>query len=336
VQTRNIGILANMKWSRELRIARRSLSTAIKAASSMAGATARLPAPMTGMPWPPPAPQRSSNDLVEVAGFGSNPGRLAMFLHVPPVAPKAGKPLIVLLHGCGQTAARFAADTGWIVLADQLGIPLVLPEQSGDNNQGRCFNWFRPRHVRRGFGEALSIRQMVDTALARFDCDPRRVFVAGLSAGGAMAAALLAAYPDVFAGGAIVAGLPVGAASSATEALARMADAEHRRTGDALAQRVREAAPDGFAGPWPRVSIWHGLADDVVDPTNARLLAEQWTAVHGITNTMNTTEEDSARRTIWTSSERPAVELWMLSDLPHAWPAVAVDRAARFWGLLPG
>lgn len=325
-----------MKWSRELRIARRSLKTAIKAASSMASAKARLPGPMRAVPWPPPAPQHSSRDLIEVAGFGSNPGRLAMFLHEPPVAPKAGAPLIVLLHGCGQTAARFAADTGWIALADRLGIPLMLPEQSGENNQGRCFNWFRPLDVRRGFGEALSIRQMVDTALARFDCDPRRVFVAGLSAGGAMAAALLAAYPDVFAGGAIVAGLPVGAASSATEALSRMADADHGCTGDALAQRVRDAAPEGFVGPWPRVSIWHGLADDVVDPANARLLAEQWSAVHGITNAMNTTEQDSARRTIWTSSDRPAVELWMLSDLPHAWPTGAVDRAARFWGLLPG
>ena len=325
-----------MKWSRELRIARRSLRTAIKAASSMASATARLPAPMRAVQWPPPAPQRSSSELSEVTGFGSNPGSLAMFLHVPPVAPKTGAPLIVLLHGCGQSARRFAADTGWIALADRLGIPLVLPEQSGGNNQGRCFNWFRPLHVRRGFGEALSIRQMVDTAATRFDSDPRRVFVAGLSAGGAMAAALLAAYPDVFAGGAIVAGLPVGAASSATEALARMADAEHGRTGDALAQRVRDAAPEQFTGPWPLVSIWHGLADDVVDPANARLLAEQWSAVHGITNTMNTTEEDGARRSTWTGSDRPAVELWMLSDLPHAWPAGAVDRVARFWGLRPG
>ena len=325
-----------MKWSRELRIARRSLRTAIKAASSMASATARLPAPLTAVPWPPTAPQRSSSDLVEVAGFGSNPGRLAMFLHVPPIAPKAGAPLIVVLHGCGQTAPRFAADTGWSALADRLGIPLVLPEQSGGNNQGRCFNWFRPLHVRRGFGEALSIRQMVDTAAARFDSDPRRVFVAGLSAGGAMAAALLAAYPDLFAGGAVVAGLPVGAASSATEALARMADAERGSTGQQLAQRVCDAAPAGFVGPWPRVSIWHGLADDVVDPANARLLAEQWSAVHGITSATNTTEDDSARRSTWTSSDRPAVELWMLSDLPHAWPVGAVDRVARFWGLLPG
>jgi poly(hydroxyalkanoate) depolymerase family esterase len=323
-----------MKWSRELRMARRSLRTAIKAASSMASATARLPGPMRSVPWPP-SPQLSASDLAEVAGFGSNPGRLAMFLHVPPVAPKPGAPLIVLLHGCGQTAARFAAETGWIALADRLGIPLMLPEQSGENNQGRCFNWFRPLHVRRGFGEVLSIRQMVDTAVERFGSNPRRVFVAGLSAGGAMAAALLAAYPDVFAGGAIVAGLPVGAASSATEALARMANAEHGRTGEALAQRVREAASEGFAGPWPRVSIWHGLADDVVDPANARLLAEQWAAVHGITNTMNTTEDDGARRSTWTASDDPAVELWMLSDLPHAWPAGAVDRAARFWGLLP-
>jgi feruloyl esterase len=300
----------------------------------MASATIHLPETIT--PWPPPAPPRSASSLVEVADFGSNPGRLAMFLYVPPVAPKADASLIVLLHGCGQTAARFAADTGWIALADRLGIPLLLPEQSGENNQGRCFNWFRPLHVRRGSGEAQSIRQMVDTTVARFASNPRRVFVAGLSAGGAMAAALLAAYPDVFSGGAIVAGLPVGAARSTAEALARMADAEHGRTGDALAQRVREASPEGFAAPWPRVSIWHGLSDDVVDPANARLLAEQWSAVHGLTSRAHTSEEDGARRTTWAASDRPAVELWMLSDLPHAWPAATVERAARFWGLLPG
>ena len=211
----------------------------------------------------------------------------------------------MLLHGCGQTAAAFARDTGWGELADRLGVPLVLPEQSGDNNRGRCFNWFRSAHVSRDLGEALSIRQMVAAAIDRFGSDPARVFVAGLSAGGAMAAALMAAYPDVFAAGAIIAGLPVGAATNVSEALVRMAEAGPARSREDWAQQVRLAAPTDYAGEWPRVSIWHGLADDVVDPANSRLLAEQWSAVHKLDSSTVRSEPDGSRRTIWGPPRAP-------------------------------
>jgi poly(hydroxyalkanoate) depolymerase family esterase len=324
-----------MKWSRELRIARRSVRTAFKAASSVAKARAKLPATLQMPSWSLPTPLVANEPPGEVAEFGSNPGKLSMFVHHPPRAPDLGAPLIVLLHGCGQTAAAFARDTGWGKLADQLGIPLVLPEQSGENNRGRCFNWFRSAHVNRDLGEALSIRHMVAAAIDRFGSDPARVFVAGLSAGGAMTAALMAAYPDVFAAGAIIAGLPVGAASTVSEALVRMAEAGPVRSRDDWARQVHLAAPTCYAGHWPRVSIWHGLADDVVDPTNARLLAEQWSAVHEFDSGTVRIEPDGSRCTTWGPPERPAVELWTLPDLPHAWPPGAVDRVARFWGLHP-
>jgi poly(hydroxyalkanoate) depolymerase family esterase len=179
----------------------------------------------------------------------------------------------------------------------------------------------------------MSIHQMVETAVEHLGADPKRVFVAGLSAGGAMTAALLAAYPDVFAAGAVVAGLPVGAAKSTTEALARMAEAGPARSREAWALEARGAAPAGYGGPWPRVSIWHGAADDVVDPGNARLLADQWSALHDLDSGTAATMASGKRRTIWGPVDRPAVELWMLPDLPHTWPAGAVDRVARFWGV---
>jgi poly(3-hydroxybutyrate) depolymerase len=96
---------------------------------------------------------------------------------------------------------------------------------------------------------------------------------------------------------------------------------------------VRAVAPVGYTGPWPRVSIWHGSADDVVDPANARLLAEQWSVLQGFDSGATSTEVTGKRRTTWGSPERPAVELWMLPDMPHAWPAKAVERVAQFWGI---
>ena len=301
----------------------------MRAASAIAKANARLPE--IGRTLPP----AFMPGIHRVSDFGSNPGRLAMFVHTPPTL-RPDAPLVVLLHGCGQSAARFAVDAGWLGWADHCGVPLVLPEQADENNRGRCFNWFRPGHAARGSGEAQSIRQMVETAISQFGSDPERVFIAGLSAGGAMAAALLAAYPDVFAAGAVVAGLPVGAASSVTEALSRMAEAGPTRSREEWARLARKAGPQGYAEKWPRISIWHGSADDVVDPANAGLLAGQWSALHGLATGTVTAEPTGERRTTWGSSEHPAVELWMLPDLPHAWPPEAINRVAAFWEVRSG
>ena len=323
-----------MKWSRELRIARRSARTAVRAASAMATARARLPASLRLAPEPTFAAPRPSSIPVEMAGFGSNPGRLTMLVHLPARSPMPGAPLIVLLHGCGQGAGGFARDTDWVALADRLGIPLLLPEQSDANNHGRCFNWFRPMHTGRGHGEALSIRQMVAAAVERFASDPGRVFIAGLSAGGAMTAALLAAYPDVFAGGAVVAGLPVGVAGSTSEALRRMAEAGPARSPAEWAEQVRRAAPSGYPGPWPRISIWYGEADGVVDPANSRVLAGQWSALHGLDPAApDTLELLGMRRDRWNVAGQPVVELWSLPGLAHEWPQGAARGIVDFWDI---
>lgn len=311
-----------MKWSRELRIARRSIRTALKAASAMAASN--IVAPL----------DTRHSALFEEEGFGSNPGRLRMLVHLPTDPPRRGAPLIVLLHGCGQSAASFAAEGGWTALANRLAVPLVLPVQSEDNNQGRCFNWFRPMHTSRGQGEALSIRHMISSAIQRFGSDPERVFIAGLSAGGAMAAALLASYPEVFAAGAVCAGLPVGAANGLSEALRHMAEAGPKRSPAGWADEVRRAAPSGYRGPWPRLSIWHGAADRVVDPENARLLATQWATLHGIGLEPTQAEQlGRIRHDQWLMQGRAVVELYSLGALGHAWPPAAVEPIARFWDI---
>jgi feruloyl esterase len=216
--------------------------------------------------------------LQEVTGFGSNPGQLRMLEFVPDALP-AGAPLVVALHGCTQTAGGYDRGCGWSVLAARRGFALLLPEQRTVNNANRCFNWFDPDDIQRDRGEAASIRQMVAHMVSRHRLDPRRVFVTGLSAGGAMTSVLLATYPEVFAAGAILAGLPHGAARSMPEAFEAMATGRPRSAAERAAA-VRAASP--HRGPWPRVAIWQGGSDITVRPANATEILKQWQAVHGL------------------------------------------------------
>ena len=170
------------------------------------------------------APQGGASPLESVPAF-ANPGGLELHSYVPHQLP-AGAPLVVVLHGCGQQAEDFATQSGWRYLAARHHFALLMPGQTEANNAQTCFNWFRPGDIKRGHGEVQSIVEMVAAVLRQTRGDPKRVFVTGLSAGGAMTAALLAAYPDVFAGGAVVAGLPMmicenPAARAATSALVK-------------------------------------------------------------------------------------------------------------------
>lgn len=219
--------------------------------------------------------------LTEVTGFGSNPGNLRMFKYVPAGLP-TDAPLVVALHGCAQSASSYDDETGWQMLADRWQFALLLPQQQSANNSSGCFNWFEAGDIARDQGEALSIRQMVDRMLADHAGDAGRVYVTGLSSGGAMTAVMLATYPEVFAGGAIVAGIPYRCATGMAGAFGCMnpgSDLTPAQWGD----KVRAAS--SHAGPWPVVSIWHGDADYVVRPLNQNEGMEQWTNVHSIDQT---------------------------------------------------
>jgi poly(hydroxyalkanoate) depolymerase family esterase len=221
---------------------------------------------------------KASTRLREIFGFGSNPGNLRMFAYRPPtLADNAA--LVVVLHGCTQTAAGYDLGAGWSTLADRYGFALLLPEQQRSNNPNGCFNWFQPAHSRRNYGEPLSIRQMIERSIVDWGIDRRRVFVTGLSAGGAMTSVMLACYPEVFAGGAIIAGLPYGAATNVQQAFETMFQSPSRSPGE-WGDLVRKAS--SHRGPWPRVSVWHGNADKTVIPSNALEILKQWTEVHGL------------------------------------------------------
>ncbi len=216
--------------------------------------------------------------LTELVDFEANPSRLKAWIYLPQNMAR-GAPLVVVLHGCTQDAAGFDRGTGWSQLAEEYGFAVLLPEQTRANNFNLCFNWYDPSHSRRDAGEPLSIRQMIDTMVKRYGINKSRVFVTGLSAGGAMTSVMLATYPDAFAGGAIIAGLPYGSASTIPEAFDRMRG-HGGPTAAALASSIRAASPAGTTA-WPSISVWHGTQDHVVDVSNSDAIVEQWRLVYG-------------------------------------------------------
>lgn len=274
-------------------------------------------------------PVRAAVPLERVTSFGSNPGNLVMYRYVP-AGLAAGSPVVVLLHGCGQRAQEYADNAGWRKFADADGFALVVAEQQSANNLSRCFNWFEPGDVARGGGEALSIRQMVDHTLGSLAADPDRVYVTGLSAGGAMTASLLAAYPDVFAGGAVIAGVPHGCASGMLGAFSCMypGRAETARTwGD----RVRAAYP-GYTGRRPAVSLWHGGADHTVATANLAESVKQWTNVLGGDQQPDATSQlpaGTTRSVYDTGAGAPPVIGYLTPGNGHGTPVAPGDGAQQ-------
>ena len=299
---------------------------------------------------PDPGPGPELNHLTEVSEFGSNPGALRMFTYVPALAKSA---LVVVLHGSSQTAASYDLGAGWSTLADRYGFALLLPQQQFSNNPNNSFNWFLADDIERGKGEALSICQMIETMLITHRIDRRRVFITGLSAGGAMACVMLATYPELFAAGAIIAGLPFATAANLSEALESMVRVR-ARSSPQWGDLVRAASR--HRGPWPRVSVWHGGADTVVRPDNADQIARQWINVHGLDDEPALEEIiDGYRRRVWRNrTGNDVVESYTIAGMAHGVPLAAgsgekhcgvagpffIDvgisstyHIARFWGL---
>ncbi len=252
--------------------------------------------------------------ITAVSSFGSNPGNLAMYEYVPANMP-ANAPVVVAMHGCTQSAADYV-NAGWNELADIWKFYVVYPEQSSTNNSNKCFNWYVSADLTRGAGEPLSIKQMVDNMESRHSIDPTRVFVTGLSAGAAMTAVMLATYPDVFAAGAIMSGLPYESATSQTAAYSAM-EGNVTKTPAQWGDLVRAAS--SYTGPFPRVSIWQGSSDYIVYPVNETELMKQWTNVNGIGTTAAVTETvDGATHNAYQDSHGDTlVETYLIPNMSH-------------------
>ena len=266
--------------------------------------------------------------LVEVTGFGANPGGLKMFSYLPANLPKQPA-LVVVLHGCGQSAGGYDLGAGWSTLAKRFGFALLMPEQQPSNNANTCFNWFNPEDISRDRGEAASIRQMIEKMVDDHGISRSRIYITGLSAGGAMTSVMLATYPEVFAAGAVIAGLPFGVASNVREALSGMM-ASPPRPARELGDLVRGAS--NHRGPWPKLSVWHGSADRTVNPANAGEIVKQWLDVHGLAETAmaEATVDGHPRRIWWNEDGETVIESYTITDMAHGTPLGFVDDGERY------
>ncbi len=222
------------------------------------------------------------------------------------------------MHGCTQTASDFAAGTRFDSVAERAGAYVVYPEQSVLRNGNRCWNWFLEENQHRDRGEPRAILDLLEGVLERYPIDRTRVYVAGLSAGGAMAAILAEQAPEVFAAVGIMAGVPLHASHDLTTARAAM----HGVAG--LAHPFPLAAPAAaVAGDYARMraTIWTGESDRTVNPANATELAKQFLQLFGMADA-RAVRADAPDMTIerwYDAAGIVRVEAVSIRGMGHAW-----------------
>ncbi len=298
-------------------------------------------------------------DLTAVSNFGSNPGGLQMYEYVPSGLP-SGRPLVVVLHGCTQSASSMVS-AGWNALADQYQFAVLYPQQTSTNNPVECFNWAGEygnlADITRGQGENESIIQMVDYEVAQHGVDTHQVYIMGFSAGAAFAIVMLATWPERFVAGASMEGIAYMCATSVSGAYSCQSPGV-TKTASQWGDLVR-AGDQGFAGPWPRVQLWEGTSDTTVVPANLPELVKQWTDVWGTDQTADVTGNvgSAASYAGYQANGTTVVETYSVSSMTHAvsvgaegsmaCPSTsgayfedhgvcATLRAAKFFGVVPG
>lgn len=261
--------------------------------------------------------------LTNISSFGTNPGALNMYVHIPS-GIVGSAPIVVVLHGCTQTAQQAADQTGWNKLADANKFYVVYPEQSTLNNNNRCFNWFLASDQEKNQGENLSIKQMVDYMKANYSIDNSKIFATGLSAGAAMTEIVCATYPEVYSGGAVMAGGPYKSATTVFEASNAM-NGFVNKTPSEWANLVFSQNPT-YTGSYPKMAFFHGTSDPVVNINNLNESVEQWTAVHQIDQTIDATITNFAGSSIVTMNSyrnnlnQELIASYTISGFGHAIP----------------
>ncbi len=269
-------------------------------------------------PAGPPPPGRGS----WTAGVQPGPGGRAYDVYVPAgLRRRTAVPVVLLLHGCGQTPAEFADATRFTAAADRNGFLLVLPHQQPRHHPRGCWRWYEAAHQHRDAGEPAVLAGIVAQVCAeeaRWRVDERRVYVAGLSAGGTMALTLAATYPDVFAAVGVHSAPAYRSSSGPGQALA------------AMAGRTAVPPPEPGAPAIPPMILVQGTADTVVRAANGDRVADQWLAhragAAGVEPVDRSSSDsghtaDGRRHEVlrWTAGRRTVLEYWLVDGLGHAW-----------------
>jgi poly(hydroxyalkanoate) depolymerase family esterase len=249
--------------------------------------------------------------------FSNAAGTRNYRLYVPARAAEGSRALMVMLHGCKQNPDDFAAGTGMNALAEEHGFLVVYPEQPGSANQMSCWNWFEPKDQRREAGEPSIIAGITKQIAAEFDVDSTKIFVAGLSAGGAMAVIMGATYPDLFSAVGVHSGLPYEAAKDVPGAFMAM-------RGDNGMGMLRSTARAPATAENPvRTIIFHGDADQTVHPSNADRIVAALNpgAQDAAEHTRPGTAEGRAytQRVILDGAGNQVGEHWVIKGAGHAW-----------------
>jgi poly(hydroxyalkanoate) depolymerase family esterase len=248
--------------------------------------------------------------------FACAAGRRNYKLYIPRDRQTGRSALLVMLHGGTQDADDFAAGTRMNALAEEYGFIVVYPRQSKAANASSCWNWFSPDHQMRGHGEPAIIAGITRAIIAECDVDPARVFVAGLSAGGAMAAVMGATYPDLYDAVGVHSGLPYQAAADLPSAFAAMrGDAKRRRS-----LNLRNAPEER---PRVRTIIFHGDADKIVHPSNAANIVD--VTMPGESVEGAETLRGATRTVMRDKTGAAIVEHWLVHGSGHAWSGGSLD-----------
>ena len=284
-------------------------------------------------------------EISELNQFGDNPGDLEASYYTPISKNPA---IVVLLHGCAQNGEELAQQSGLLGLAKKHEFSLLIPQQGLTNNIKRCFNWYSDDDYTKNAGESLSIKNMIITLKQQLGSES--VYIIGLSGGGAMASAMLVNYPNLFTGGAIVAGIPFPCANGLITGISCMKNGPLQTT-QGLVELVKELNPkQNF---WPKLSVWTGAADDIVNPINSSHLAEQWALLSNITAKPSVTKKPNYKISSWVDAHKQVqIELVEIDNLGHGImvnpnvenggeisdylldsPISTIKHVVKFWGI---
>ena len=259
----------------------------------------------------------------EIMDFGSNPGNLSLFYYAPKNS-KDTAPMVVVLHGCSQFAKSAAELTGWNALADEYGFYVMYPQQHITNNPSHCFNWFKNNEIERGKGECESIRQMVEYMQKKFKVDKKKIFITGMSAGAAMSVVMIATQPSVFKAAAVFAGGPYKPGGNIFSSSGSMVWGVNK-TPEEWKELVWRENP-AFKDRYPKVLIFHGTKDPVVNIKSANEIVKQWTCLHktdtipDAVDSAYLNKKDITRIAYHGKANEEAVVFYKVNDLGHALP----------------